>query len=71
MDKEHPSNQYLQRYERYSNHIAYLEALRNEWRMKYRLDEPIIVEYHILRRLVNEAILRARYLQSNLSEHIK
>lgn len=67
MDNE----QYKHRYERYSNHIAYLEGLRREWHMKHRHGEPIIVDYHILRRLVNEAILRTRYLQSTLSERIK
>lgn len=69
MNKEQ-RNRHQQRYERYSNHIAYLEGLQREWRMKHRMGEPIVVEYHILRRLLQEAILRTRGLQKTLQNSL-
>ncbi|MDE6492491.1 MAG: hypothetical protein K2L37_05030, partial [Lactobacillus sp.] len=65
-EQDKTNEMYRRRYNNYENHIGYLKALRSEWRMKHRLGEPIIVEYYILRRLLQEAILRTRSLQNTL-----
>lgn len=61
---------YRRRYDNYEHHIGYLKALRSEWRMKHRMGESIEVEYYILRRLLQEAILRTRSLQQTLQNSL-
>lgn len=61
---------YQRKYNNYEHHIAYLETLGREWRMKHRMGEPIEVEYHILRKLLHEAILRSRSLQKSLQNRL-